>query len=46
VQGLGRSRDVGVQPLHIAIALAEKLSGPEWKKQFAEQTARATAVAF
>jgi FAD/FMN-containing dehydrogenase/Fe-S oxidoreductase len=46
VQGLGRSRDVGVKPLHIAIALAEKLSGPEWKKQFAEQTARATAVAF
>lgn len=46
VQGLGRSRDVGVQPLHIAIALAEKLSGTAWKKQFAEQAARATAVAF
>ncbi len=46
VQGLGRSRNVGVKPLHIAIALAEKLSGSEWKKQFGEQAAHATAVAF
>jgi hypothetical protein len=46
VQGLGRSRNVGVEPLHIAVALAEKLSGAEWKKQFLEQAARATAVAF
>jgi FAD/FMN-containing dehydrogenase/Fe-S oxidoreductase len=46
VQGLGRSRDVGVEPLHIAVALAEKLSGPEWKKQFLAQALRATAVAF
>jgi D-lactate dehydrogenase (cytochrome) len=46
VQGLGRSRDVGVQPLHIAVALAEKLSGAEWKKVFLVQAARATAVAF
>jgi FAD/FMN-containing dehydrogenase/Fe-S oxidoreductase len=46
VQGLGRSRDVGVEPLHIAVALAEKLSGTEWKKQFLVQAARATAIAF
>jgi FAD/FMN-containing dehydrogenase/Fe-S oxidoreductase len=46
VQGLGRSRDVGVEPLHIAVALAEKLSGAEWKKEFLAQAARATAVAF
>ena len=46
VQGLGRSRDVGVEPLHIAVALAEKLSGAEWKTEFAEQAAHATAVAF
>ena len=46
VQGLGRSRDVGVQPLHIAVALAEKLSGAEWKKEFLAQAACATAVAF
>jgi Fe-S oxidoreductase len=46
VQGLGRSRNVGVQPLHIAVALAEKLSGAEWKDRFSEQAARATVVAF
>ncbi len=46
VQGLGRSRDVGVEPLHIAVALAEKLSGAEWKKHFLAQAARATAIAF
>ena len=46
VQGLGRSRNVGVQPLHIAVALAEKISGTEWRAEFAEQAARATAIAF
>ncbi len=46
VQGLGRSRDVGVEALHIAVALAEKVSGAEWKKQFFAQAARATAIAF
>ena len=46
VQGLGRCRDVGVTPMHIAVALAEKLSGADWKKQFAAQAARATPVAF
>lgn len=46
VQGLGRSRDLGVEPLHIAVALAEKLSGQDWKKQFFAQAARATAVNF
>ena len=46
VQGLGRSRNVGVEPLHIAGALAVKLSGADWKKQFLAQAAKATAVAF
>jgi FAD/FMN-containing dehydrogenase/Fe-S oxidoreductase len=46
VQGLGRSREMGVRPLHIAVALAEKLSGAEWKSEFAEMAAKATAIAF
>ena len=46
VQGLGRSRDLGVEPLHIAVALAEKLSGAAWKEEFEAQAARATAIAF
>lgn len=46
VQGLGRSRDLGVEPLHIAVAIAEKISGPDWKARFKQQAARATAVRF
>ena len=46
VQGLGRSRAVGVEAVHIVVALAEKFSGAEWKKQFQAQAARATAVVF
>jgi FAD/FMN-containing dehydrogenase/Fe-S oxidoreductase len=46
VQGLGRSRDVGADAMHIAVALAEKRSGEGWKEEFAAQAARATVVAF
>jgi Fe-S oxidoreductase len=46
LQGLGRVRDLGVKPLHIAVALAEKHSGPEWKKKFLAQASRASAVSF
>jgi len=46
VQGLGRLRGQGVQPLHIAVAMAEKLSGPTWKLRFTQQAGRATVVAF
>ena len=46
VQGLGRNRDLGVEPLHIAVAIAEKLSGADWKVRFKEQAAKATAVRF
>jgi D-lactate dehydrogenase (cytochrome) len=46
VQGLGRNRDMGVQPKHIAIALAEKHSGPDWMERFLAQASRATAMIF
>lgn len=46
VQGLGRNRDLGIEPLHIAVAIARKLSGGEWKQRFMEQAARAAAVSF
>jgi FAD/FMN-containing dehydrogenase/Fe-S oxidoreductase len=46
LQGLGRIRDLGVEPTHIAVALAEELSGAEWKEEFAAQASCATAVAF
>jgi Fe-S oxidoreductase len=46
VQGLGRNRDMGVEARHIAVALAEKHSGPEWMERFLAQAARATAVIY
>ena len=46
VQGLGRNQDMGVQPKHIAVALAEKLSGPNWQERFLAQAAKAQAVLF
>ena len=45
LQGLGRMRDI-IKPMHVAVALAEKHSGPEWKKKFLVQAGRATAVSF
>jgi len=46
LQGLGRSRGLGLQPKHLAVALAELHSGPGWAKRFRAQAARATAVRF
>jgi D-lactate dehydrogenase (cytochrome) len=46
LQGLGRSRDLGIQPTHIAVALAEKHSGAEWKQKFLAQAGQASTVNF
>ncbi|NTV45124.1 MAG: FAD/FMN-binding oxidoreductase [Chlorobiales bacterium] len=46
VQGLGRNRDIGVEPKHIIVALAEKYSGPDWKERFLSQASRATPIIF
>jgi FAD/FMN-containing dehydrogenase/Fe-S oxidoreductase len=46
LQGLGRSIDLGIKPTHISVALAEKHSGANWKKQFLVQAERATTVTF
>jgi len=46
VNGLGRNRAMGVEPKHLAVALAEKLSGERWLEAFREQAARAHAVHF
>jgi FAD/FMN-containing dehydrogenase/Fe-S oxidoreductase len=46
LQGLGRSIDLGIKPVHIAVALAEKHSGADWKKKFVVQAGRATTVSF
>jgi FAD/FMN-containing dehydrogenase/Fe-S oxidoreductase len=46
VQGLGRNRAMGVEPLHLAVALAERISGPTWLEAFRSQAARAQRVTF
>jgi Fe-S oxidoreductase len=46
VQGLGRNQPMGVEPLHLAVALAQKLSGDGWLELFRAQAARAHAVHF
>jgi FAD/FMN-containing dehydrogenase/Fe-S oxidoreductase len=46
LQGLDRNRAMGVEPKHIVVALAEKVSGAQWKDKFREQAAQATTVSF
>ena len=46
LQGLGRNQDMGVEPKHIAVALAEKHSGSGWQERFLAQAAKAQAVLF
>ncbi|MDD5228204.1 MAG: DUF3683 domain-containing protein [Methylococcales bacterium] len=46
IQGLGRNKSMGVEPQHLAVALAEKLSGTSWQEQFSIQAAKAKAFNF
>jgi len=46
VQGLGRNRDIGLDPQHLAVALAVKYSGTNWAEKFMVQAGKATAVNF
>jgi Fe-S oxidoreductase len=46
VQGLGRNATLGVAPKHLAVALAEALSGPGWMDRFRVRAAKAHAVNF
>jgi Fe-S oxidoreductase len=46
VQGLGRNLPLGVEPRHVAVALAEKISGADWQERFRAHAQRAHAVRF
>jgi FAD/FMN-containing dehydrogenase/Fe-S oxidoreductase len=46
VQGLGRNAGLGVSPQHVAVALAERISGPSWLESFRAHAARAHAIHF
>ena len=46
IQGLGRSRKLGVEARHITVAMAERLSGEHWQQRFLAQAATAQTFTF
>ncbi len=46
VHGLGRNLDLGILPKHIAVVLAEKMSGSGWMDTFRNQAATVSKVTF
>jgi hypothetical protein len=46
VNGLSRSRAQGIEPKHLAVALAERISGEGWLAAFRARAAKAHAVHF
>lgn len=46
IQGLGRQAALGIHPRHIAVELAEKTGGKDWKKEAEALIARAEIVNF
>jgi D-lactate dehydrogenase (cytochrome) len=46
IQGLGRSRDLGIKPQHIVVELANRYAEKNWRKQFEAMARQATAVRF
>jgi len=46
LQGLGRNRPMGVEAKHLAVLLAERMTGAGWLEAFRAQAARAQAISF
>jgi len=46
LSGLGRNRDLGIVPQHLAVLLAESLGGSGWKKELRPLLAGAEVVTF
>jgi len=46
LSGLGRNRDLGIVPQHMAVLLAETFGGQDWMQEFAGLTAAAEKVTF
>jgi len=46
VQGLGRNLDLGIEPKHLAVALAEKISGKSWMEKLHKQVSTVQAINF
>ncbi|MFP4522031.1 MAG: FAD-linked oxidase C-terminal domain-containing protein, partial [Fibrobacterota bacterium] len=46
LQGLGRLKKEGLKPRHIAVDLAEKIFGDNWKKQFRDMIGKSEFIRF
>lgn len=46
IQGLGRNRDTGIIPRHIAVELAMKTGGDRWMEELADLIKSAEAITF
>jgi Fe-S oxidoreductase len=46
LQGLGRNASLGLRPQHIAVEIAERLTGAGWEDELRLQVSRAKAIHF
>jgi Fe-S oxidoreductase len=46
ISGLGRNRDLGIVPKHMAVLLAETIGGEQWEQEFSLLAARAEKVTY
>jgi hypothetical protein len=46
LQGLGRNRPLGVEARHLAVALAERMSGEGWLETFRAEARKGQVVQF
>jgi FAD/FMN-containing dehydrogenase/Fe-S oxidoreductase len=46
ISGLGRNRDLGVVPQHLAVLLAESLGGSQWRQELSTLLRKAEVVTF
>ncbi|MCL2790745.1 MAG: DUF3683 domain-containing protein [Desulfobulbus sp.] len=46
ISGLGRNRDLGVEPQHLAVLLAESLGGATWRQELMALAKKAEVITF
>ena len=46
ISGLGRNRDIGVNPQHMAVMLARSLGGESWMMEFETMAGNSEKVTF
>jgi FAD/FMN-containing dehydrogenase/Fe-S oxidoreductase len=46
ISGLGRNRDLGITPQHLAVLLAESLGGSDWQKELSQLFGSVEVVTF